>query len=136
MDDGSKIYGTLGLFCTHKPLLLMCGGMAFYGLGAYFSRGTRLFKCSQLGARQSMKRVGRFIAITHSSTKAIREEASCKKNIGEASLTNNRMVAKSLKNRASGVGSNGWGQSGRSLGVRKYPWLCPRAARTRAKRAF
>ena len=46
------------------------------------------------------------------------------------------MVAKSLKNRASGVGSNGWGQSGRSLGVRKCPWLCQRAARMRAKRAF
>ena len=52
------------------------------------------------------------------------------------SLTNNRMGAKSLKNRASEGGSNGWVQSGRSLGVRGYPWLCPRAAWTRAKRAF
>ena len=44
------------------------------------------------------------------------------------------MGAKSLKNRASEGGSNGWVQSGRSLGVRGYPWLCPREARTRAKR--
>ena len=49
-----------------------------------------------------------------------------------SSLTNNRMGAKSFKNRASEGGSNEWVQSGRSLGVRGYPWLCPRAARTRA----
>ena len=36
------------------------------------------------------------------------------------SLINNRIVAKGIKNGASGVGSKGWGQSGRSLGVRQY----------------
>ena len=47
-------------------------------------------------------------------------------NLQQVSLSNNRMGGESLKNRASGVGSNGWGQSGRSLGVRRYPWLYPR----------
>ena len=48
------------------------------------------------------------------------------------SLINKWIAGSRIKNRASEGGSNGWGQSGRSLGVREYPWLCPRTARTRA----
>ena len=51
------------------------------------------------------------------------------------SLNNNRMGGKRIKNRASEDGSNGWGQSGRSLGVRQYPWLCLHASLTHAERA-
>ena len=41
------------------------------------------------------------------------------------SLTNNRMGAESLKNRASGVGSKGWNWYSRLQGVRQYPWWLP-----------
>ena len=49
--------------------------------------------------------------------------------LSNLSLINNRMVRKRIKIRGSEGRSNGWGQLGRSLGVRQYPWLCPRAAR-------
>ena len=61
---------------------------------------------------------------------------SSKPKNNSISLINNWIAGARIKNRASENGSNGWGQSGRSLGVREYPWLCSRAAQTRAKRAF